>query len=239
MIRSVVIDSREPEWIQSLEWFGAEKTISCMDAGDLLAVCEDGAGLLIERKTPTDFLGSLVSQRMLIQSALKLAPYRAMGFWPYVMITGDFYISNHGRTAYYRGGQMVESQVNFDAVWGELLSIQELGVFITFAKSNRDYPDAVRRLSERNRGELKTVPAAKRQGQSLGIEAAILSSLPAIGETRAKRICEKYTPIDFIMALSRDEKPAGIGGKTRKRILSALGIGLNEELGLDKKEGKS
>ena len=30
MISSVVIDSREPEWIQNLNWFGASKSISCM-----------------------------------------------------------------------------------------------------------------------------------------------------------------------------------------------------------------
>lgn len=234
MIKSVVIDSREPDWVKNLEWFGAEKSVTCMDAGDLLAVCEDGTGLLIERKTPTDFLGSMISQRMLIQSALKLAPYRAMGFWPYVMITGDFYISNRGKTQYLRGGMMMESQVSFDSVWGELLSIQELGVFVTFAKSNRDYEDAVLRLSNRNRADLKTIPPAKRHGQQLGIEASILSSLPGIGETRALKICEQYTPIDFIIKLSRDEKPAGITGKTRKRILSALGIGLNENIRLDK-----
>ena len=236
MIRSVVIDSREPEWIQNLKWFGAAKSVSCMDAGDLLAVCEDGAGLLIERKTPTDFLGSLVSQRMLIQSALKLAPYRAMGFWPYVMITGDFYISNRGKTSYYAGGKLVESQVNFDSVWGELLSIQELGVFVTFCKSSRDYEDAVLRLSNRSRGELKNIPAAKRHGQQLGIEATILSSLPGIGETRALKICESFTPIDFLISLSKDEKPAGITGRTRKRILSSLGIALNDELNLTSKE---
>lgn len=234
MIRSVVIDSREPEWIQTLQWFGAEKTISCMDAGDLLAICDDGAGLLIERKTPTDFLGSLISQRMLIQSALKLAPYRAAGFWPYVMITGDFYITNRGKTAYNRAGALVESQVSFDSVWGELLSIQELGVFVTFAKSNRDYEDAVLRLSNRSRGELKTIPPAKRRGQQLGTDASILSALPAIGETRAKKICEQFTPVDFLIALSHDEHPAGIGGKTRVKILQALGIGLNERLRLEK-----
>ena len=233
MIRSVVIDSREPEWIQNLEWFGAEKTISYMDAGDLLAVCEDGAGLLIERKTPTDFLGSLVSQRMLIQSALKLAPYRAMGFWPYVMITGDLYISKHGKAAYDQGGYLRESQVDFASVWGELLSIQELGVFVTFAKGSRDYEDAVLRISNRNRAALKTIPAAKRHGEALGIEATILSSMPGIGEARAKKILEQYTPVDFLIALSRDEHPAGITGKIRKKILSAMGIGLNETLRLD------
>ena len=236
MISSVVIDSREPEWIQNLHWFGASKSISCMDAGDLLAVCEDGAGLLIERKTPTDFLGSLVSQRMLIQSAMKLAPYRATGFWPYVMITGDFYISNRGKTSYYAGGRLVESQVNFDSVWGELLSIQELGVFITFAKSSRDYEDAVLRLSNRSRKDTMSIPPARRHGQSLSMGESILSSLPGIGESRASKICKDYTPIDFIIALSRDEKPAGITGITRKKVLSALGIGLNEEVSLYAKQ---
>lgn len=236
MIRSVVIDSREPDWVKNLEWFGAEKSITCMDAGDLLAVCEDGTGLLIERKTPTDFLGSMISQRMLIQSALKLAPYRAAGFWVYVMITGDFYISNRGKAAYDRGGMLVESQVSFDSVWGELLSIQELGVFVTFAKSSRDYEDAVLRLSNRNRAELKTIPPAKRHGQQLSISESILSSLPGIGETRAKAISEHFTPVDFLIALSNDEKPAGITGKTRKRILSSLGIGLNETLRLHKND---
>ena len=233
MIRSVVIDSREPEWVQNLNWFGAEKSVSCMDAGDLLAVCDDGAGLLIERKTPTDFLGSLVSQRMMLQAAMKLAPYRALGFWPYVMITGDLYISDHGKASYERGGYLHESKVDFAAVWGELLSIQELGVFVTFAKGNRDYEDAVLRLSLRSRSELKTIPAARRQGTSLGIEGMIIASLPGIGEARAKKILAEYTPIDFLIKLSRDEHPADISGKTRQRILSALGIGLNETLSIN------
>lgn len=234
MIQSVVIDSREPAWVKDQNWFGVPKTVTAMDAGDLLAVCEDGAGLLIERKTPTDFLGSLVSERMMIQSALKLAPYRAKGFWPYVMITGDFYISNHGKAAVNQGGYLKETQVDFAAVWGELLSIQELGVFVTFAKCPRDYQDAVMRLSNRSRTELKNIPPAKRQGQSLGPEANILAALPGIGEVKAKRICEQYTPIDFITALSRDEKPAGITGRTRVKVLSALGIGLNETVEMRK-----
>ena len=224
MIKSVVIDSREPDWVKALNFFGAETTVTAMDAGDLLVICEDGAGLLIERKTPNDFIGSLVSERMLIQSALKLAPYRDQGFWPYVMITGDFYVSKHGKASINAGGWMKETRVDFTSIWGELLSIQELGVFITFAKSSSDYEDAVLRLSNRTRGELKAIPPARRRGAALGEEAVILESLPGIGDKRVKQISEQYKPIEFFAALSRGERPAGIGEKTGQKILRALGI---------------
>ena len=58
MIRSVIIDSREPPEVKSLSFYGARKSIIEMEYGDIWATCEDGQTLVIERKEPEDFVNS-------------------------------------------------------------------------------------------------------------------------------------------------------------------------------------
>ena len=67
MIQAVIIDSREPEWVQSLTFGGVPTTVMAMDECDIKAVCDDGATILVERKTSDDLLNTLKDDRLFPQ----------------------------------------------------------------------------------------------------------------------------------------------------------------------------
>ena len=46
MIKSVIIDSREPKWVQDLSFYTEHKLILEMEYGDIWATCDDGNTLV-------------------------------------------------------------------------------------------------------------------------------------------------------------------------------------------------
>lgn len=233
MIRSVIVDSREPEWVRDLSFYGARKLIMEMEYGDIWITCEDGETLAIERKEPEDFINSMTSGR-LINQANGLAQYRKGGIWPYLMITGDLMSGPNGGT--YVNGKI--SNVKFAAVQGELLSIQELGVFVTFANDSRDLEQAVLRLSNRNRNPVMTIPGPKRKGTVMGKGAEFLAGLPGIGASFADAILmNSGTPAKALEKLTNKEPIPNvqIGQKRRETIRAVLGLKENETLKVVKK----
>jgi len=58
-IATAIIDSREPQWVQELTFGDVPTAVAALDYGDLHVLCEDDCTLVIERKTPDDFLNSL------------------------------------------------------------------------------------------------------------------------------------------------------------------------------------
>lgn len=233
MISTLMIDSREPATIQALEFYGVPKTIGLLPYGDLWATCEDGATLVIERKTPEDFLGSMTSDR-LIEQVRGLAEYREHhGWWCYVMITGELSIAPGGYT--YAGSR--SSLVTWQAVQGEILNIQEMGVFVTFAQDDDDYEQAVIRLSNRNRTAIRKVPAPKRKGKRVSAEAVFLSGLPGIGIEMADKIIEYCgSPAKAIEMIVNSEYIPGIGSITREKIIKTLGLKQNETIEIKKEQ---
>ena len=234
MIKSVIIDSREPDWVQNLEFYGAKKTVMEMEFGDIWATCDDGQTLVIERKEPEDFIGSMVSNRM-IKQAYGLSQLRNGGLWPYLMITGDLMSAPGGRT--YVNGKL--QNINFASIQGLLLSIQELGVFVTYANDSRDLEQAVIRLSNRDRTDLMTVPPAKRHGAQLGASADFISGLPGIGSSFADAIIKNAgTAANALEMLTNKISIPNvqIGQKRREKIRTVLGLKENETLKVVKNE---
>ena len=236
MIRSVVIDSREPPEVKRLDFYGAKKAILEMEYGDIWATCEDGQTLVIERKEPEDFISSMCSNRM-IKQAYGLSKLRNGGLWPYVMIMGEFIPGPNGRT--YINGSL--RNINYAAIQGELLNIQELGVFVVHANDSRDLEEAVLRLSNRQRNDSMTIPAAKRQGTTLSPAADFLSGLPGIGGGLAEAIMMNTKTAAHALELmtNRGVIPnVQIGAKRRAKIRTVLGLKDNEELKVIKNERK-
>ena len=233
MIKSLIIDSREPKWVQNLGFYGAKKLIMEMEYGDIWVTCDDGNTLVIERKEPEDFVGSMVSNRLLNQ-ARGLAELRNGGLWPYVMITGDILSGPSGKT--YAGGKI--RNVSYQSIQGLLLSIQELGVFVVYANDSRDLEQAVIRLSNRERGNIMTIPPAKRKGAKLGKGADFLSGLPGIGTAFADAIIRNTgTPARALEMLTNKEPIPNvqIGHKRREEIRTVLGLKENETLKVNRK----
>lgn len=228
MIRSVIVDSREPDWVQNLSFYGAKKLIMEMEYGDIWVTCDDAETLIIERKEPEDFVNSMTSGRML-QQANGLAQYRMSGIWTYLMITGDLMAGPNGKT--YVNGKLRD--IKFSAIQGLLLSIQELGVYVTYANDSRDLEQAIIRLSNRNRDPEMTIPPVKRHGAVTGKGADFLSGLPGIGTSFADAIIKNTgSPAKALeMMTSKEPIPnVQLGQKRRESIRTLLGLKENETL---------
>ena len=228
MLKSVIIDSREPDWVKNLSWYGVKKTVMEIEYGDIWAICDDGNTLVIERKEPEDFIGSLCSNRLLRQ-AQGLAQLRQNGLWTYVMITGDLMAAPGGKT--YANGKIRD--VNFASVQGLLLSIQELGVFIYYANDSRDLEQAVIRLANRNRKEEMTIPPAKRHGSKTPPDTEFLAGLPGIGVSFAEAILRNTGSAANALEKLTDKEPipnVQIGQKRRESIRKMLGLKEKETL---------
>lgn len=181
MITAIIIDSREPEWVQNLKFGGIPTSITMLDHGDLLAVCDDDQMILVERKTPDDFLNSLRDGRVLPQ----VSQMQDFTRWNYLVITGDFQRDPGGHTITDRG----QTGWSWAAVQGALLTIQEQGCFVTYAANDQDYEACILRLGNRDhRPDL--LLAAPRMSRILSAQEAIIASLPGIGVERLQLVMD-------------------------------------------------
>ncbi len=226
-LTAVIIDQREPEWVKQLKFNGAMVSHSVLDAGDFWVLTDDNRMLAIERKTPTDLLGSLKDERLFVQMA-GLQGLRKEGYWPYLMISGDLQRGANGHVVTDR-----ETGWSWNAVQGALLSIQEMGIFVTYCASDTDLESAVIRLGERSRDEKMIIPPA-RIGKVLGLQAGFLCGLPGIGPEKVGELLTYCgTPAWALVALTdADSQIPGIGQGIRNNVRYTLGLNDKEQMGI-------
>lgn len=219
MITAVMIDSREADWVKKLTFNGIPTSVIALDHGDLLAACEDGAMILIERKSPDDFLNSLRDGRLFPQ----VATMREISPWSYLVVTGEFGRGAGDKVITDRG----ETGWSWHAVQGALISIQEMGVFVTFSGGDLDYENCVIRIGNRER---KTELLLKRPAVApriLSISENIIASLPGIGTERLQAVME-YVNGSAAWALialtDPDSVIPGVPNNTKLKIRNALGL---------------
>lgn len=215
MILSVMIDTREPEWVQNLTFGGVPTATIELDAGDVWAATED-ATLVIERKTPSDFLHSLRDKRLFNQCA-KMQEHSP---WSYVMVTGEMQRGANGKVWVGR------RQTGWDwaSIQGALLDIQEMGIFVVFCGGDEDFEAAVVRLANRHRGTKYIEPV--RTSHVLSPGEACLAALPGVGMERIGALLE-YTGIpalSLVALTSSDSKIPGVGPGTKAKVRAALGL---------------
>ena len=217
---SVLIDSREPAWMQSLGFGGAPTIVSALEAGDLLCACDDGALLAIERKTASDFLNTLRDDRLFPQ----LAKLREQTPWAYLMLCGDLRPGPGGKC--FCDGR--ESGWNWASVSGALLTAQEIGIHVTQIAGDHEYEAAVLRLANRDRAAIRVQPARDTTIVSDG--ELILAALPGIGAERVAALLGYCgTPAWALTWLTDDRslndgKVHGVGLRTKQRVREALGL---------------
>ena len=230
MIQAVMIDSREPQDIQKLTFGGVPTTITALDHGDLMAVCDDGNLLLVERKTPDDLLGSLADGRLFVQ----LAQMREQTLWSYLVITGELSRSPNNKVITNRG----ETGWSWHSVQGALLEAQEIGIMVTQAANDLDYENCIIRLGNRSRErELPLVPP--RLPRILSIQESIVASLPGIGIERLGAVMDYVgnSPVWALVALTdMTSNVPGIGQGIKQRIRNALGLADDVQLVLSTDE---
>ena len=148
-VTSVIIDSREPQWVQNLKFGGVPTAVTALDAGDFLVACDDNRILAVERKTSDDLLSSIADERVFKQCA----ELKKQSDYAYLLITGPLIPSTDG--------SVITSRVtrwNWDAVQGALLDIQELGICVVHSRGDLDLEAAVIRLANRNRDDVDIQP---------------------------------------------------------------------------------
>ena len=240
-ITAVLIDSREPSWIQSLDFHGLPTTVTYLETGDILAVTDDGHTIVAERKTPSDFLNSLKDDRLMPQIARMMAArYKqqatgeAITNWPYLVITEPFRADATGHVVTERG---VTGWL-FSSVMGALLSIQEVGCGVVFAHSLADYQDCILRLGKRDRSP-QMVLKPPRTAALIGPKSNFLSGLPGLGLERVQGLLDwsgnnVSRALVGLTALSGDAPPVGV--KNRQHIRELFGLAEDEQLRIEKGE---
>jgi len=224
-VTAVLCDAREPTWVQALTFGGAMTAVTLLEHGDLLATCDDGTLLAIERKTASDLLNSIRDDRLWAQ----LAGIKSLTPWAYLVITGelrcapDGHVVADGRTT----GWL------WTALQGALLQAQELGAHVVQYASESDFEAAVMRLAARShRGELVIPPA--REPRVLSEAERALMALPGIGPDKAPAIMECCRSgawaLQMLTELDAREHVPGVGLGIKRAVRKALGLGAEEQL---------
>ena len=220
MIASVLIDSREPEWVQSL-MAGFPRAVVPLEAGDIWLSCDDAALVVIERKTALDFLNTLRADRLFMQAA-KLREYSP---WAYVAVTGQLASAANGKVI----AEGRETGWEWSAVQGALLTVQELGVAVVHVPSDYEFEAAITRLGNRDRSGLRIGPAKEAAVMAEG--EVFLASLPGVGPEKARALLEAFgSPIQALTYLTMWDRywinrpVTGIADGTRRKVRKALGL---------------
>jgi len=225
----IFVDTREPQSIVVEAALGLPRGDEIkreeLPAGDIL-VCQGkgldlsqafSSGVLIERKTASDFLHSLADGRLFHQ-ALKMAELSPR---PMIVIQGKLYpagdrVQVNGRVTGW----------NLWSVRMAILRLQMAGIAV-LEIGNRDLPDLIRHLfswlQKGHHGVPRSVPDPLRP---MSPEAWFLAQIPGIGQERARALVDEYrTPIRAIEAiLSGDAKRvSGLGPRLISKAKSFLG----------------
>jgi hypothetical protein len=227
-ITAVMIDSREPAWVQSLKFGGVPTMVTQLETGDVQTVTDDGCTLVFERKTPGDFLNTLKEERLFPQLArmteIRNAQARAnepLTYWPYLVITGSFLPGPDGKVT--ADGRATGWP--FSSVMGTILSIQEMGAFVMFANGDLDFEDCILRIGKRSRGP-ETKIVAPRPAKMLGPKIDFLTGLPGVGVEHAQSILQWAgdNVADALTGLTDMEIKSPIGLALRRRTRDLLGL---------------
>lgn len=230
-ILSVIIDQREPTNIQHLKFGEAAVSCSLLDAGDLLAVCDDGTLIAVERKAAEDLLGSIRDNRIWTQ----LTGLKDLTRWAYLVIVGELRCGTNGNV-------QTDSRVTgwtWVSLQGALLQAQEMGIFVVQVANESDYEAAILRLAARSHREEMLVPPVRLPKVLSDVEQ-VICSLPGIGPEKVLPIL-KYTntvgwALSWLSELDSKERVPGIGNGIKRNIRTVLGLAENEILSVIYKE---
>jgi ERCC4-type nuclease len=221
-VQMIMVDSREPSWVQELKFGGAMKMVTALDYGDAWVTASNGDMICIERKAPNDLLGSIKDNRLFNQ----IAGIRAKTPWAYLVVTGILTSTVNGKVV----ADMRVSGWDWNSVQGALLTVQEMGVRVVFTESDQDYEATVCRLCSRDRKpELVIEPLVKPKFMSPG--EVMLTALPGIGLERAQTLLKEFDnrPADALAWLTwhrwnEDHPVAGIGPGVKRTVRAALNL---------------
>ncbi len=217
-LKAVLLDSREPLWVQGLGFGDVPMSVTALSTGDAWLSVED-AVIIVERKTFPDLLGSIQDESMFNQVArmVKLSP------WCYLVVQGRGQLSQDGKHVTHAG---LPNPWLVHRVEGALATIQQLGVTVVrIGAQPHNYHAALLWLAGRKRGEVKVAPRREAVMQSSG--ERVLCSLPGISEIKAQALLAHCATAAWAFVYLTGEgggKVPGIGLATKEAARQALGL---------------
>jgi ERCC4-type nuclease len=217
----VFIDNRELGTIRLLKKM-RECEIVRLPLGDLLIAGDSGA-LVVERKTVSDFVGSIRSNRLWDQLLRLMKTENILGYEVKRRL-----LVIHGGFWEYINVSSVDSGRFWSSVFGALLEI--LFVYDTpfvVCENNYAYEVFLRVLLDREQeGKHDGLPKARWFRKPVSklpikeVRCYMLDAIPMIGEVNAKNLLDHYGSISNIAQSSKNElmRVAGIGEKRAEKI---------------------
>ena len=234
-LKAVIIAHNEPDWCKTMT-FGSDvpTTVTTLPCGDAWLTCDDGATIVVERKTIPDLVASIADGRLFGQVAemVQATP------WAYVVVQGKPWIKDNCLVLV---GNETPSGWTWPSVRGALRTVQEMGACVDFLMSNaqENYRKAFIQLANHKRGDVRIKRKREAILRSPGEE--VLCSLPQISDGRAQALLSHCGSAAYALVyLTGDDggKVHGIGQSVKDSAKFALGLPEWAELTIISKEGE-
>jgi len=217
----VFVDNRELGMVRLIKKV-AEPEVIQLSIGDLV-IAHDSGALIVERKTVSDFVNSIRSNRLWDQLLRLMKTEEILGY-----VVKRKLLVIHGSFWEYTNVTPINQQLFWSSIFGALLEI----VFVydtpfVVCENNYAFEVFLRILLEREKkGKHDGLPKARWFRKSISklptkdMRCYLLDAIPMIGEVQAKNLLEHYGSVSNIAKSTKDElmRVQGIGKKRAQKI---------------------
>ncbi len=211
---TVYVDVREGGGpvVQELARLEVEIVLTKLDVGDY--VVSERVG--IERKTVSDFVQSIIDQRVFKQLADLSRTYEA----PLLIIEGE--------------GLYEKGNVKPEAVRGALVSIAlDFKTPILWTRNARETAEVIRTVARREKeeGRKGIRIGIKKPGTMRELQEHLVAALPGVDHVLAKRLLQRFKSVEGVFTANEKElmEVQGIGKKKAERIRKVIQSKYSEE----------
>jgi ERCC4-type nuclease len=217
----VFIDDREVSIVRLLKKM-SECEVVRLPLGDLLIASDSGA-LVVERKTVSDFVSSIRSNRLWDQLLRLMKTEEILGYEVKRRL-----LVIHGGFWEYTNVRSVDNRRFWSSIFGALLEITFVyDTPIVVCENNYAFEIFLRILLDREKkGKHDGLPKARWYRKPVSrlpvkeVKFCLLDAIPMIGEVQAKNLLDYFESISNIAKSSKSElmRVTGIGEKRAEKI---------------------
>jgi ERCC4-related helicase/DNA uptake protein ComE-like DNA-binding protein len=216
LIPQIIVDSRESSSLipKLLKQHGAQLISKELEVGDYIL----SNRLVVERKTYSDFVSSIIDGRLFQPSSpgqnSQLARLSQQKL-PLILIQQET--------------DQIERQIHVNSLMGAISSIiLDFQIPIVFTHSDSETAALLYQLAKREQGDTTpeiSLPTVSKKEQNIReIQMFMLATIPGINTTKAKNLLDKFQTIQAIATADLEELMAvpQIGKKLAKRVQTVL-----------------
>jgi len=217
----VFIDNRELSIVRHLKKTVKSEVVQ-LPIGDLV-IADDSGALVVERKTVSDLVNSIRSNRLWDQLLRLMKTEEVLGY-----VVKRRLLVIHGSFWEYTNVTPINQELFWSSIFGALLEI--LFVYDTpfvVCENNDAFEVFLRILLDREeKGKHDSLPKARWFRRSISklptkdIKRYLLDAIPMIGEVQAKNLLDYFGSVSNIAKSTKDElmRVPGIGEKRAEKI---------------------